>query len=807
MSINVGTIYYTVEADTSQLVNGGDAIDRSLGRAEGSMKRADATADKFNGRMKKTAVAVKQANKEIADQSSGLSSLTKILVGYLSLRTLQAVASLSDQYGQMASRIRNATASAAEYEMVQARLLETANGTYRALSEAQEVYLATEAALKDLGYTTEDVLDISDSLSYAFVRDAARADQATTAMDAYSKALMKGKIEADAWASMLAATPSIVDGIADATGRSREEIRKLGATGKLSVEALNEGLRRSRDENKAFADEMETSTQDAVVAFTNALTVFVGKVNESAGASGIFTEAMAKLASLLQDPKTIDAAVQMATGVVNALNSIISVMGDTVDFVKWGAEAIAAALHGPAADDIVRLQDRLANFKRMRDANIFSQLVDGYSSKEIEDEIKRLEFLIDNFYKSERKRPPITVPKVTGAGDSSGAAPKLVDAEAPAKATKQLTAEQKAAQKAEKELDRARQENVDVLADLSTELRLASLSGRELAEAQALLKLNEYASPEQIEGVKRLVAELHKIDELNKRRAEFGTDVAGSIRGTVTPLSGGQFDDQVARYEAEARAEKQRYADQLARLQEAKELELEVKGGYMALEEQMAKEHADRIGQIEQAKNQVLLQSAETAAGAMAAALGQMVGESSGAYRTMFALAKGFAIANAGLNLTTAIMQAMADPSALTPAQKFANWAAVAAAGSSLISQISSATYSGRQYGGPVSPGSMYRINETGAPEVFNAANGRQYMLPNQRGEVVSNRDAKSGPSVINQISITIDSGGTGTVSSSATTDQEAMQLANAVKLVVVDELERQSRPGGVLWRQTYNGY
>ena len=44
--------------------------------------------------------------------------------------------------------------------------------------------------------------------------------------------------------------------------------------------------------------------------------------------------------------------------------------------------------------------------------------------------------------------------------------------------------------------------------------------------------------------------------------------------------------------------------------------------------------------------------------------------------------------------------------------------------------------------GGTVSADNMYRINETGAPEIFNAANGRQYMLPNTRGEVVSNADA-----------------------------------------------------------------
>ncbi|MOA29274.1 hypothetical protein D3C78_1502790 [compost metagenome] len=63
-----------------------------------------------------------------------------------------------------------------------------------------------------------------------------------------------------------------------------------------------------------------------------------------------------------------------------------------------------------------------------------------------------------------------------------------------------------------------------------------------------------------------------------------------------------------------------------------------------------------------------------------------------------------------------------------------------------MVSNIASvAAPSGRALGGPVQANGMYRVNETGAPEIFNAANGRQYMMPNSRGDVVSNKDATSG--------------------------------------------------------------
>ena len=64
--------------------------------------------------------------------------------------------------------------------------------------------------------------------------------------------------------------------------------------------------------------------------------------------------------------------------------------------------------------------------------------------------------------------------------------------------------------------------------------------------------------------------------------------------------------------------------------------------------------------------------------------------------------------------------------------------------------------FGGRQYGGGVQANGLYRINENGAPEVFNAANGRQYMLPNSRGEVVSNRDAAAGSSPAVNVSVNL---------------------------------------------------
>ena len=788
----VGGIYYTVDADTAPLVNSSEKVHKALDETEKGFKKVDGAADKANTKLRETAKAAKEASAGVNSAANSMQALYKIAAAYVTLGTLKALAAMADLYGQNADRIKNATASAEEYAMVQERLLKTANGTYRALSEAQEVYLATSDVLKDLGYNTSQVLDITDSFSYALVRDAARADQATNAMDAYAKALQKGRVEGDAWASIMAATPSIVTGIAEATGKTAQEIRKLGVEGKLSVEALNEGLLRSLETNKKAADDMSVSTQDAVTAMRNSLTVFIGKVDEASGASGTFAETVGEFSKILQDPKTIEAAAGFAEGIVKWFNWLIKGAQKTHDAIKQMAENIASALHGVASDDIKRLERQLKDLEAQKEVlempvvGAFPRLV--VDQDRLQAEIDRVKSQIADYYKWQEEQAKNKPPAIPAPAAS---APRpLVSAEAPGRASggrggksdaqREIEAQAKAAARyleslreqvdavrnltvaerleydlrqkkivlSEKEIALARayaatidyQHNVDVISELALETSKAAMSSRQLAEYNALSKLNPAATPEQVETVRQMANELWRMQEAKSKIGE--QDIRSYVLGGTDPLSGGMFDNQDKRYADEIAKEQERYAAELERLREFMELRGATQQEYYAVYEEAAQRHAERMQQIEDARMSLQLRNYSTAFGAMADIMKTAQGEQSGIYKAMFAASKAFAVADATINAYNAISKAWA--SAPFPA----NLAAVAATAPqvmSVVSAISSANISGgRQYGGTVSAGNMYRINETGAPEIFNAANGRQYMLPNTRGEVVSNADATS---------------------------------------------------------------
>ncbi|THF60904.1 tape measure protein [Pseudothauera rhizosphaerae] len=275
---------------------------------------------------------------------SKLSGVAKAVAGVFAVSRLKGWAgdaiATADAYGQMAVRIEQATDGAEEYDLVQRRLLETAGATYRPLAEAQELYIRTADALRGLGYATGQALDITDSLSYLFVTNAASAERAKNAVDAYSKSIQTGKVEVDSWQSILAATPTIVDAIATATGKSTEEIRLLGSTGKLAVEDLNEGLRQTVEANKAVADSMPTTVADALTRLATTWSAYIGEANRASGA----TQRIVELIGMVED--NLDSLVGLA---LQAGNVLVAVFGARALVAVRGYVA-AAVTAGKAVD-------------------------------------------------------------------------------------------------------------------------------------------------------------------------------------------------------------------------------------------------------------------------------------------------------------------------------------------------------------------------------------------------------------------------------------------------------------------------
>lgn len=271
-------------------------------------------------------------------------------------------------------------------------------------------------------------------------------------------------------------------------------------------------------------------------------------------------------------------------------------------------------------------------------------------------------------------------------------------------------------------------------AGLRAEQSLGSAATQQqLAEARALGEANEQAA---ISIQKRKEAEQGR--KYAKQEIAAGNTSVNPITGaSVDPLA--QINLQETQ-KLEAIAQYQELDKQNTQLYEDAKTAIQLQASNARM--QIAQTEADQ----QRASVLSILGSASQGFDSLASIIADSAGKSNAAYQVMFAASKAFAIAQSTLSLNTAIMQAMADPTALTPAQKLANYAAIASAGASLLSNVASISYGGgRENGGPVSASSMYRVGEGGKPEIFKASNGSQYMIPGDNGRVISNRDIGGG--------------------------------------------------------------
>ncbi len=271
MSENVGEIVYIIRADTAQLLTAGRNVVDMTNDLQSNFDDTDESADNLNTTLSKLAATIKLI---------------------FAAGALREMAKMVQSYQEMAERVQMATSSQAEFESVQRRLLNTANGTYRSLAEAQELYIRSADGLRSMGYATDQAIDVQDSMSYAFVKNAASADRAESAISAFTKAINTGKVSSDQWESITTAIPTVINDIANASGKTAGEIRALGAAGKLTASDLSEGLRQSLDDNTAAAAGMSNNLTDAGVRMKTAFTEVLVAIEGQTGALQTFTNGL-----------------------------------------------------------------------------------------------------------------------------------------------------------------------------------------------------------------------------------------------------------------------------------------------------------------------------------------------------------------------------------------------------------------------------------------------------------------------------------------------------------------------------------
>jgi len=185
-----------------------------------------------------------------------------------------------------------------------------------------------------------------------------------------------------------------------------------------------------------------------------------------------------------------------------------------------------------------------------------------------------------------------------------------------------------------------------------------------------------------------------------RQEAEAYQELVRDLRQLDQELVGTSF-----AYEAELDEVRAREQERLDIVQEALNNRIIAEEEAAARVVEINRAAAEEIRQIEVTRNTDILQAAGATFDSLAQMAAGLAGEQSAAYKALFIVSKGFAIAESIIKIQQAAAAVLADPTALTPAQKIANYAIIAAQGASIVASLQAVQFAdGGRVSGPGGP-------------------------------------------------------------------------------------------------------
>jgi len=206
----------------------------------------------------------------------------------------------TNRWTDLNSRIVIATGSISAGAATMDRLSAMARRTYSSLELTAESFLRNSTAMRDLGYSTNQTLDFVESINNALVVSGAKGERAESVMNALGKAMALGKLSGDELNTVIASGGRIAEALADSMGVTTVQLRKLGQEGKITGQAIYEGLTEQLETLRAEADSMPATIGDAFVLLNNSIMKTVGTLDQMTGASSKVAEGIIWVADNLE---------------------------------------------------------------------------------------------------------------------------------------------------------------------------------------------------------------------------------------------------------------------------------------------------------------------------------------------------------------------------------------------------------------------------------------------------------------------------------------------------------------------------
>ncbi|VVN87807.1 hypothetical protein PS718_01636 [Pseudomonas fluorescens] len=248
-------------------------------------------------------------------------------------RVVSEIIRLTDAFKSMQGSLALVSSSTSVAADSFQKLLTMANNTGSSLESTVSLYTRLANATRGAGYTTEQLLGVTDAINKAFVISGATMQEASNAAIQLSQGLASGTLRGEELNSVMEQGPRITRALAEYLGVTNGQIRQMAADGKITAEVVTNALLKSLTSLNSELDRMPRRFEQASTALKNNFLAAVGQIDINPLISSVDA-----LADSLSKPEVIDGIQSIATG----LGNVVAVGGDGLKAVVTNADALMA---------------------------------------------------------------------------------------------------------------------------------------------------------------------------------------------------------------------------------------------------------------------------------------------------------------------------------------------------------------------------------------------------------------------------------------------------------------------------------
>nr|DAL15676.1 MAG TPA_asm: tail length tape measure protein [Caudoviricetes sp.] len=732
MAEEVGGIVYEVGMDVKGLKAGATTANKTLDDLESSTNKTTSALGKLDKNARNAGSGMKSAG----GAASGLKTSMSMLAGAISVSLIiewgKRFLEVADNMTQLQARIARLSTDTKTANETFSTLANIASTTGASLSDTTKLWETLTSSLKEAGATNAQVLNLTDTLQKIGRIGGSSTEEMANALRQFGQSIASGTIRAEEFNSILEQMPELARQIAAGLGISMGELRARMLDGKLTAEdALNAIQDRTSVVNAEF-EKLPRTMDQAVGSLEVSFSKLVVAVNDATGASKTAVEIIDQLAKYIdflgdKSTSTSDKILSLAT-VISKLNpgawaqmGVDALFGDddiekqkqyndqVERFVKASAEGYEQTKKQAEATKHLKIAQAPTKDKKGKGKGKSAEERQAESVAEKLEKLRQ-QTMLNATSTSELSREQAILNAQQSLGKSATQEQIKLAGEYAAKIW-----DQKNALKSAADADKSRQELQKKFKAIEEDVKPATAA--EEKYKQDMLAIEQYkmaypAKAAEAEAARAAVEKKYRLQRIDAMWAEWQQQSLGAqLFGTALDSAMSTASNSITG----------------------------LLTGTMSVQDAMRSLGSTVLNSLVNSFVEMGVQWVKSAV------MGQTAQVAATATTT--------AAQTAGLATTTAASTAAAatTTAAWTPAAIVASIGSFGGAAAIGVGAVLGALAMGiagkRKNGGPVSAGSMYEVGENGLPEIFQASNGRQYMIPGNDGSVISNKDITGGGS------------------------------------------------------------